>query len=319
MKKTLVLLMLILLAGARTALAYEIVVVKSGNDMPSGQLARSFAQKLVQFLPNLGFKTVAPNHFQEIDVSENPIKSAVQQQILEARPDLILTLGRSALLAVRDISEIPIVYLLVVAPDILTQNHDNITGVNLDIPVRLQLDELTWLLPEVRRVGVIYNNAHSAMDIQQARRERPDLEFIALNAQSTREVPTLLEELRGKVDLIWLLPDVTVTAPQILESYFSFSFQDKVPVLAFSEKYLKSGAAIVVSFDLEAMGEQAAVMAARILRGTPVSGVPPADIARVKTIVNPTIARKLQLEFAEKCLDEEVVGEYCVPQPTKLQ
>ena len=70
-------------------------------------------------------------------------------------------------------------------------------------------------------------------------------------------------------------------------------------MLAFSEKYLQSGAALVVTFDMAAMGEQAAVMAARILLGTPVSGVPPADISRVKTIVNSTVARKLQLVITE--------------------
>ena len=300
MRKTLALIMLILFAGAQTALGYEIAVVKSGNETPMAQVVRAFAEKLVHLLPARGGKTVEPYRFQEIDLSENPIKSAVEQQILEARPDLILTVGRSALLAVRDISEIPIVFLLVVAPEIIIKDHDNITGVNLDIPAGLQFDALSRLLPDARRIGVIYNTAHSALDIQQARRDRPDLQFVALNAQSTREVPALLDELNGRVDLIWLQPDVTVTTPQILESYFNFSFQNKIPVLAFSEKYLKNGAAIVVTFDLDAMGEQAAVMAARILLGTPVSGVPPADITRVKTIVNPTVAKKLLLDITEK-------------------
>ena len=292
--------MFMLFAGAQTALGYDIAVVKSGNETPMAQVVRAFAGKLVHLLPARGGKTVEPYRFQEIDLSENPIKSAVEQQILEARPDLILTVGRSALLAVRDISEIPIVFLLVVAPEIIIKDHDNITGVNLDIPAGLQFDELSRLLPAARRIGVIYNTEHSALDIQQARRDRPDLQFVALNAQSTREVPALLDELSGRVDLIWLQPDVTVTTPQILESYFNFSFQNKIPVLAFSEKYLKSGAAIVVTFDLDAMGEQAAVMAARILLGTPVSGVPPADITRVKTIVNPKVAKKLQLDITEK-------------------
>jgi putative ABC transport system substrate-binding protein len=299
MKKSLAIIILMLLAGVRTALAYDIVVVKSGNEMPMDQVIRAFTDKLVH-LPARGVKSIEPHRFREIDLRENPIKSVVEQQIRDYRPDLILTLGRSALLAVRDISEIPILYLLVVAPETIIQNRGNITGVNLEIPVKLQFDELTRLLPQVRRIGVIYNTGHSAMEIQQARRDRPDLQFVALNAQSTKEVPSLLEELRGRVDLIWLLPDIIVTNPQILESYFLFSFKNKVPVLGFSEKYLKSGAAIVVTFDLEAMGEQAAAMAARILQGTAVNGVPPTDISRVKTIVNSIVVRKLQLDITEE-------------------
>lgn len=297
MKKTLVLIMLILLAGARTALACSIVVVKSGNQTLMEQVARTFYDELHHNLnlPAHGVKSIAPHFFWEIDISENPGKSAAKQRIQEAQPDLILALGRDALLAVRDIRDIPVIYLLVVAPEIIIEGRDNITGVNLEIPPELQFDELGRLLPQVRRIGVIYNTAHSAMNIQQARLDRPDLQFVALNAQSTREVPALLEELRGRVDLIWLLPDLIVTNPDILESYFLFSFRNKVPVLAFSEKYLKRGAAIVVTFDLQAMAEQAAVMAARIIGGAPVSAVPRMNISRVKTIINPAIVRKLQL------------------------
>ena len=303
MKKTLVLIMLILLAGARTALSCSIVVVKNGNNKtPMAQVARTFYDELHHNLnlPAHGFKSIAPHVFWEIDTSENPIKSAVEKRIREAQPDLILALGRDALLAVRDIRDIPVIYLLVVAPEIIIEGRDNITGVNLEIPPDLQFDELGRLLPQVRRIGVIYNTAHSAMNIQQARLDRPDLQFVALNAQSTREVPALLEELRGRVDLIWLLPDLVVTNSDILESYFLFSFRNKVPVLAFSEKYLKRGAAIVVTFDLQAMAEQAAVMAARIIGGAPVSAVPRMNISRVKTIINPAIVRKLQLAITEE-------------------
>jgi putative ABC transport system substrate-binding protein len=302
MKKTLVLIMLILLAGARTALACSIVVVKSGNQTLMEQVARTFYDELHHNLnlPAHGFKSIAPHLFCEIDISENPGKSAAKQRILEAQPDLILALGRDALLAVRDIRDIPVIYLLVVAPEIIIEGRDNITGVNLEIPPELQFDELGRLLPQVRRIGVIYNTAQSAMNIQRARLDRPDLQFVALKAQSTREVPALLEELRGRVDLIWLLPDLIVTNPDILESYFLFSFRNKVPVLAFSEKYLKRGAAIVVTFDLQAMAEQAAVMAARIIGGAPVSAVPRMNISRVKTIINPAVVRKLQLAITEE-------------------
>jgi ABC-type uncharacterized transport system substrate-binding protein len=41
-------------------------------------------------------------------------------------------------------------------------------------------------------------------------------------------------------------------------------------------------------------------MAARILQGTAVNGVPPTDISRVKTIVNSIVVRKLQLDITEE-------------------
>ncbi|MCJ7601281.1 MAG: hypothetical protein MUO63_07220 [Desulfobulbaceae bacterium] len=153
MKKTLFLIMLILLAGARTALACSIVAVKSGNQTPMEQVARTFHKELHHLLPDHGVKSIEPHLFCEIDISKNPGKSAAKQLIQEAQPDLILALGRDALLAVRDIRGIPVIYLLVVAPDIIIEGRDNITGVNLEIPPGLQFDELGRLLPQVRRTA----------------------------------------------------------------------------------------------------------------------------------------------------------------------
>ncbi|MCJ7603697.1 MAG: hypothetical protein MUO63_19620, partial [Desulfobulbaceae bacterium] len=79
------------------------MVVKSGNQTPVEQVAWTLHEELHRLLPVHGVKSIAPHPFCEIDISENPSKSAVEQQIRETHPDLILALGRDALLAVRDI------------------------------------------------------------------------------------------------------------------------------------------------------------------------------------------------------------------------
>ncbi|MBI5558835.1 MAG: hypothetical protein HY885_14505 [Deltaproteobacteria bacterium] len=297
MKKTLILLILMLLVRVLPALGYEIVVVK-GGPLPDAQVVSAFAEELVKILPARGPKTIEPHHIEEINLGTDLSGESAAARIAALRPDLILALGREALLSVRDIRSIPVIYLLVAAPELIVEERTNITGIRLDIPPKLQFDQVSRYLPKVKRVGVIFDPARSSHVVNQAALNRPDLEFVALAASSAREVPGLLEKLKGKVDLLWLLPDLTVTNPQTLQSYFLFSFQNKTPVLAFSEKYLKNGAALAVTFDLEDMGVQAARLAAAIFTGTPAGRLSVRDISAVKTAINHDITEKLGLDLA---------------------
>ncbi len=79
-------------------------------------------------------------------------------------------------------------------------------------------------------------------------------------------------------------PDLTVTNRKTVKSYVLFSVKNKVPILTFSEKLLKGGATLAVTFDLDGMAEQAAELAVEMLSDgeEPAVSVAP----RPKTIIN---------------------------------
>ncbi len=167
------------------------------------------------------------------------------------------------------------------------------------MPPKMQLDELTRYLPSIRRVGIIYDPKRSSKLVNQLASIRPDLEFVSLATDTSAEVPALINSLRGRVDLLWMLPDLTATNRKTMQSYFLFSIKNKVPLLTFSEKFLKHGATIAVTFDIESMVEQAADLAIGMLSDRNGNNQPAIVAPHVKTVINHKIATKLNISIAD--------------------
>ncbi len=297
MKKLLLLIIISFLSLADTALGYEIVVVKSSMSKINERIQHIFIDEISKRVPHHGLKTIQPHQVTEVVISRGNERKGTD--ILQSmRPDLILALGAKALKVALSVPDIPIVHLLVINPEKIIGNATHVTGVTLSVPPKVQLDEMSRCLPAVKRVGLIYDPKRSGKLIERLNSVRPDLEFITLAAEDMSDVPGLIHSLHGKVDLLWMLPDLTVTNNITVQSYILFSIKNRIPLLTFSEKFLKHGATIAVTFDIDAIAEQAAALAVDMLsqydgrdRTTP---VPP----RVKTIVNQKMAAKLGITFA---------------------
>ncbi len=297
MKKLLLLIIISFFSLADTALGYEIVVVKSSMSKINERIQHIFIDEIGKHVPHRGLKTIQPHQVTEVVISRGNERKGTD--ILQnMRPDLILALGAKALKVALSVPDIPIVHLLVINPEKIIGNTTHVTGVTLSVPPKVQLDEMSHYLPAVKRVGLIYDPKRSSKFIEQLNVVRPDLEFITLAAEDMAEVPDLIHSLHGKVDLLWMLPDLTVTNNITVQSYILFSIENRIPLLTFSEKFLKHGATIAVTFDTDAIAEQAAALAVDMLsqydgrdRATL---VPP----RVKTVVNQKMAAKLGISFA---------------------
>lgn len=300
MKKLFLFIIIILLHSlAGNAIAYDIVVVKSSLSRVNEQVQHAIHKAIAQHVPHHGLKAIQSHQILEVVIDKDETNGDSAQKIRNVHPDLILALGAKALMAALEVSDIPIVYLLVIEPEKIIHNRTDVTGISLTVPATTQFEEIRRYLPQVKRVGVVYDPKNSSKVIDQIRAARTDLQFVSLAAENTTEVPVLLNSLQGRVDLLWMLPDVTVTNLKTLPSYFLFSLQNKIPLLTFSEKFLKHGATIAVTFDLEGMAAQAAGLACDILSDSQGRDLPTHVAPRVKTLINHKIAKKLHISIAE--------------------
>lgn len=297
--KKLFLLILILHSLASNAIAYDIVMVKSSLNRVNEQAQLTIIEEMNKRAPHYGLKTIQPLQFIDVIIGKDETSRDSAQKIHTTHPDLIMAFGAKSLKLALEVPDIPIVYLLVVEPEKIIHNRTDVTGISLTIPATTQFKEIRRYLPQVKRVGVVYDPTNSSEAIEQIRTAGTDLQIISLAAESTTAVPALLHSLQGRVDLLWMLPDVTVTNLKTLPSYFSFSLQNKVPLLTFSEKFLNQGATIAVTFDLEGMAVQAAEIAIDILSTSQKRTLPPHVPPRVKTLINHKIATKLHISIAE--------------------
>ncbi len=296
MNKLLLLILILFFSLADMALGYEIVVLKSSLNKINNQVQHDFIEEIGRQAPHHGLKKIQRHQLTEIVITKGNAEIS-RNKIRNSQPDLILALGAKALKVALSVPDIPIVHLLVIDPEKIVSSAKNVTGVALAVPPKTQLEELSRYLPSIKRIGIVYDPKRSSKFIEQLDSIRPDLKFISLATENPAEVPALINTLRGRVDLLWMLPDLTTTNRKTMQSYFLFSIKNKVPLLTFSEKFLKHGATIAVTFDIEAMVEQAAELAIDMLSGRG-DGEPPTIVApHPKTVINHKIAAKLNISI----------------------
>ncbi|ABB32954.1 protein of unknown function DUF534 [Geobacter metallireducens RCH3] len=247
-----------------------------------------------------GFKDTAGVRSVERFVLSDLRGADVVRAVREARPRLVLAVGRDALARVRDIREIPVVYVMVPPSATADATGRNVTGIEMDVPAERYLSLCGNGLGG-KRVGIIYNPAKTGALVQEARQaaERLGITLVVRRADDPREAVRELSSLKGKVDTLWLLPDPTVVTRDTMESFALFSQQNRVPVVAFAAKYLQQGAVAAIEVDPADMGRQAGRMARRILDGASPQAETPEHPAKTRLKVNHSVAQHLGITLKE--------------------
>jgi len=250
-----------------------------------------------------GFKSLCDATITRLVISE--LKGAdVVEKIHEIRPDLVLAIGMGALSRVKAIHDIPVVYLMILDPRSILSGGRNITGVSMNIPQERQLRTLSKALPDIKTIGLLYDPERTGYLAKGARNAAREigLKLVANEVHRSREVPPLIEDMRGKIDVFWMLPDLTVITPETVEFLLLFSLENKIPILSFSEKYVELGALMSIGIDTFDMGCQAGDMAKAILSGRDVTNVQQVDARKAVMWINLKVARKLGITIDEKII-----------------
>jgi len=251
-----------------------------------------------------GFEHTYGAEIQRLMISEQKEKN-VLKKIQELRPDMVLAVGRDALLVASRIKTLPVVYAMVLNPSSLLAGEQHINGVSMNLPPEKQLRELLRVLPAVQSIGLLYDPAQTGIFVQGLREAagKMHVNLAALEVHRSRDVPLALHRLKGKADIFWMLPDITVTTPATAESMLLFSLENKLPILTFSEKYLELGAMLTIGIDPFDIGSQAGEMAQKILSGNIGKvGQQHVDARKASISVNWEIARKLGMAIDQKAI-----------------
>jgi len=272
--------------------AHEVVAVQSFNIKPYGEALK-------------GFNSVCDCQIKQFVLSEME-GTDVAKAIREAKPDIILAIGTDSLIRVKKIKDIPIVYLMVPNPQNVISEEENITGVSMNIPPHNQLATLKDVLPGIKRVGLLYNPERTGFFVKKARltANSMGIELLAKEVHSPKDVPALVNNMKGEINAFWMLPDITVITPETAEFLLLFSLENKIPVLTFSDKYVEMGALLSIEVDAFDSGKQAGEMAHKILSGTNIKKVPETDPRKAVLSINLKIAKKLGITISKDIINK---------------
>jgi putative tryptophan/tyrosine transport system substrate-binding protein len=285
MKKLFFLIMLSLFPAAQACADGDVLVIQSLAIKPYNQALQ-------------GFKSACEHKSQKF-ISSELNENDLQGKVRKLKPGLILAIGQDALVKVRGIRDVPIVYLMVLNPQAFVKESDNITGVSMNIAPERQLAQLRQVLPHARKIGILFDPVKSGVFVGKSRVAAvpKDIELVTKAVQSSREAVAAIDGMKGKVDALWLLPDTTVVNPATIDLLLLSTIENRIPVLIFSEKYAEKGALMSLAIDPVEAGNRA-------LAGENVNKIKEEDARGSIMSINLIVAKKLGITMSGNVLKQ---------------
>lgn len=243
----------------------------------------------------------------------NELGQTIEQMVAEGA-DLIFTAGTptgvAAHQATRD-SDVPVVFGVIADPiqaGVLTdliRPGGNMTGVILSQNQARRLQLLQSLVPDAERILLPYNPDDpapvSAVAQLEDTAEELGLTLVHAHATDEVEVAALLAGLPEDIDAIFMLPDSTVN--RHVDDLMRVAVERRLPVSAPSTAQVEAGATMAYGIVHHEVGQQAARMAVRVMRGADPADTP-VETANYYLTLNVSAAARIGLDLPEAILQQ---------------
>jgi putative ABC transport system substrate-binding protein len=289
----LVTLVMVLILPFHYASAFTVAVIKSQNLGPYDRAVE-------------GFKESTSNRVTEFVLRNEPGESneAIAREIGRIRPDVIFAVGvKAATFSKSTLPKYPMVYSMVINPDKYDLSGKNVVGIPLDVPPSEQFKILKRTLPALHRIGIIYDPNISGELVSKALEEAQllGLSIRAVEIHNRNEVPNAIRQMRGQVDAVWMVPDSTVYSEESLPFIFTYTLDEKIPFMAFSESFVDAGALLSLSPDYKEVGRQGSLKVDDLLTG---KGQNPSHFFKYRLVLSAKTAKKLSIEIPQSVLND---------------
>ena len=208
----------------------------------------------------------------------------IAEKLVNDGNDLILAIATPAAQAVAGAtSDIPILVTAVTDPaeSGLVESNEvpggNVSGTSDLTPVKEQMDLLLKLLPEAKKVGILYCSAESNSVLQANMAEEAcknvGLESEVFTVSSSNEIQQVVESMVGKVDAIYCPTDNTIAAGMATVSMVATD--NGIPTICGEEGMVEAGGLATYGIDYYQLGYMAGEQAVDILvNGADISKMP---------------------------------------------
>ena len=268
------------------ATGLEIAILKSSNLKPYNEAIQ-------------GFKATAPGSAVYV---EYDLRGDLEQGKLLARKirasesSLVVAVGLKAALAAKlELSDIPVLYMMILDPHKHGLTAPNMTGVLPAIPTERQFRILRTLFPTMHRIGMLYDPAKTADKFKEALPQAAAYGFQlqGFPVENEKEVSQQLRSLVASSEALWLTPDSTVLTDESVRFLLESALAKQIPVIGFSSEFTRLGALASLSVRHSEIGRETGLLAKRILDGEKPLPSKPISVQRVSISVNMKTARYL--------------------------
>ncbi|MCI8454140.1 MAG: ABC transporter substrate-binding protein [Lachnospiraceae bacterium] len=172
-------------------------------------------------------------------------------------------------------NNIPVIYTAVtdpIAAELASEDGmpaGEVTGTSDKLPVEQQLAMIRNILPEAKRIGILYTTSevNSASTLAEYKERAPEygFEIFDVGVSSTADIPLAVDSILQEVDCLNNLTDNTVVSslPLILSKANACG----IPVFGSEIEQVKLGCLAAMGLDYVELGKQTGRMAAKVLKG----------------------------------------------------
>lgn len=234
--------------------------------------------------------------------------NTIAQQFAADKPDLILAIATPSAQAIAGATkDIPILITAVtdpVAAKLVNSNEKpgtNVTGTTDMNPLKQQFDLLKKLVPQAKKVGILYNagevNSQVQVKIAKEVAAAMGLQIFEATVASTADVQQATQSLVGKVDVIYVPTDnmVVSAAPTVIQ----VTDKAKIPVISGESSVVEKGALGTIGINYANLGKQTGEMAVRILKGAKPQDTAIESQKDFDTVINKTDAALLGIKIPD--------------------
>lgn len=190
-----------------------------------------------------------------------------------------------------------------------TEAMEGITGISDKLPVEAQLKLIREMLPEAKKIGILYTtseaNSVSTIADYKAKAGEYGFEIVDKGITNAAEIPQAVDLLVSEVDCISNMTDNTVVdnLPVLLEK----ATAKNIPVFGSEEEQVGNGCIASAGIDYIELGKKAGVMAARVLKGEDVASIPYETMTESKITINTDAAAKIGVTIPQSITDRAEV------------
>lgn len=238
--------------------------------------------------------------------------STIAESYVSQKVDLICAIATpSAMSAYNSCrnTEIPVVYTAVSDPvgaGLATadgKSAGDLTGTSDALPVTEQLSMIRQMLPEAKKIGIIYTtseaNSLSTIEEYKAHAKEYGFEIVETGINTIADVPLAAADMVEKVDCMTNLTDNTVVSA--LQTVLEMAERKGIPVFGSEIEQVKNGCVAAVGLDYLELGKQTGTMAAKVLKGeAKASEMPFEVISKASLYINQQAAKELGIEIPEE-------------------
>lgn len=243
----------------------------------------------------------------------------IANKFVSDKMDMILAIATpTAQTAYNATKDIPILITAVTDPvaaglaKSMEKPETNVTGTSDNVPIEKQFELLKKLVPNAKKVGILYNTSENNSEIQvnSAKKAAPafGLEILAVGITNVNDIPQSLNSLLGKIDVLYVPTDnmVVSSMPIIADQ----CFKNNIPIIGSEKGQVEQGAIATTGIDYYKLGFQTGLVAVDVINGKKPKDIAITTLKDMQLVINTDALKKLNIAVPKDIEDkaEKITG-----------